>query len=324
MSNSLSSLAGSLQAPGVSPADTSAATMYTDLNGLEALKKAPSSPRTIGAVAAQVEALFLQMMLKSMRDANAAVGEDDNEMGMYQDMFDKQIALTMSQHQDLGLTALLTRQLSGTSAAAGSTGAVGSTALPSAATTGRTPAGGLVPQVRGAPSSADGETVLQSAGDFVSRVLPTIRDAAQALGVNPLGLLAQAALETGWGKRMARTADGVASLNLFGIKADENWDGARATASTVEYSGGVATQRHAAFRVYGTVEDSVKDFVNLLKNSPRYHQVLAAGQDAQAYIDSIGRSGYATDPGYTNKLNEILNGGTLRAALMVNGTKLQK
>jgi len=324
MTNSLSSLAGSLQAPGVSPADTSAATTYTDLNGLEALKRQPSSPKTISAVASQVEALFLQMMLKSMRDANAAVGEDDNEMGMYQDMFDKQIALTMSQHQDLGLTALLTRQLSGTSAAAGSTGAVGSTALPGAATTGRTPAGGLVPQVRAAPSSADGETVLQSAGDFVSRVLPTIRDAAQALGVNPLGLLAQAALETGWGKRMARTADGAASLNLFGIKADENWDGARATASTVEYSGGVATQRHAAFRVYGTVEDSVKDFVNLLKNSPRYHQVLAAGQDAQAYIDSIGRSGYATDPGYTNKLNEILHGSTLRAALMVNGAKLQK
>jgi flagellar protein FlgJ len=322
MTNSLSSLAGSLQAPGVSPADTSAAATYTDLNGLEALKKAPSSPRTISAVASQVEALFLQMMLKSMRDANAAVGEDDNEMGMYQDMFDKQIALTMSQHQDLGLAALLTRQLSGSSAAAGSTGAVGSTAASGPATMGRIPAGGPGPQVRAAPPPADGETVMQSASDFVSQVLPTIRNAAQALGVNPLGLLAQAALETGWGKRMARTADGAASLNLFGIKADENWDGARATASTVEYSGGVATQRHAAFRVYGTLEESVKDFVNLLKNSPRYHQVLAAGRDAQAYIDSIGQSGYATDPGYTHKLNEILHSSTLRAALLVNGTKL--
>jgi flagellar protein FlgJ len=322
MTNSLSSLAGSLQAPGAPPADTSAATTYTDLNGLEALKKEPSSPRTISAVAAQVEALFLQMMLKSMRDANAAVGEDDNEMGMYQDMFDKQIALTMSQHQDLGLAALLTRQLTGGSAAAGSTGAAQSNATSGSATIGRTPAGVLGPQVRAAPSSADGETVMQGASDFVSRVLPTIRDAAQALGVNPLGLLAQAALETGWGKRMARTADGAASLNLFGIKADENWDGARATASTVEYSDGIATQRHAAFRVYGTLEESVKDFVNLLKNSPRYHQALAAGRDAQAYIDSIGRSGYATDPGYTHKLNEILHGGTLREALMVNGTKL--
>jgi flagellar protein FlgJ len=105
---------------------------------------------------------------------------------------------------------------------------------------------------------------------------------------------------------------------LFGIKADENWDGARATASTVEYSGGVATQRHAAFRVYGTLEESVKDFVNLLKNSPRYHQVVAAGQDAQAYVNSIGQSGYATDPDYSHKLNEILHSSTLRAALTGN------
>jgi peptidoglycan hydrolase FlgJ len=313
------SLTGSAPALGSSPVDTSAATTYTDLNGLAALEKDPNSPQTIKAVAGQVEALFLQMMLKSMRDANAALsGSDSNEMGMYQDMFDKQIALTMSQHQDLGLAALLTRQLAGTTAPSGS------------ATTATGAAGLVGPQVRSAPSSTaapssadtDAETVTQSASDFVNRVLPTIRNAAQALGVNPMGLLAQAALETGWGKRMARTADGAASMNLFGIKADENWDGARATAGTVEYSGGVATQRHAAFRVYGTLEESVKDFVNLLKNSPRYHQAVAAGQDAQAYIDSIGRSGYATDPDYTHKLNEILHGSTLRAALTLNGTKL--
>src|SRR5882672_9077635 len=100
MTNSLSPLAGSLPALSPSPVDTSAATTYTDLNGLEALKKDPSSPQALGAVAQQVEALFLQMMLRSMRDANAAIGEDDNEMSMYQDMFDKQVALTMSQHQD--------------------------------------------------------------------------------------------------------------------------------------------------------------------------------------------------------------------------------
>src|ERR1700676_1850184 len=93
-------------------ASTSNANTYTDPNGLAALKKDPSSPQAIKAVAQQVDALFMQMMLKSMRDASAAVGESDsNEMGMYQDMFDKQIALTMSQHQDLGLGALLTRQL---------------------------------------------------------------------------------------------------------------------------------------------------------------------------------------------------------------------
>ena len=126
--------------------------------------------------------------------------------------------------------------------------------------------------------------MLESATQFVSEVLPTIRRAAEALGVSPLGMLAQAALETGWGKRMARTADGAPSLNMFGIKADDGWDGARATANTVEFSGGVATQRHTAFRAYGSIEESVSDFARLLGSSPRYRDAVAAGGDPQAYV----------------------------------------
>jgi len=264
------------------------ANIYSDPNGLAALKKDPNSPAALHAVAQQVDALFLQMMLKSMRDANAAAGTgDSNEMGMYQDMFDKQIALTMSQHQDLGLGSLLTRQIAA-----------------------RAAAGGATPATSAPPTS-----MTQSAGEFVDQVLPSIRTAAQALGLDPLVLLAQAALETGWGKRMARTADGNPSLNLFGIKADDTWVGARAAANTLEYTGGVATQRQAAFRAYGSIDESVNDFANLLKNSPRYRHAAAAGPDAQAYVDGIGRSGYATDPEYAAKLNDILHGSTLRAAV---------
>ena len=286
-------------------AATANANTYSDPNGLAALKKDPHSPQALRAVAQQVDALFLQMMLKSMRDASAAAGESDsNEMGMYQDMFDKQIALTMSQHQDLGLGALLTRQMAANSAAAPAPaqadGGIGARPAVAASAT--------------APASAAPSATAQSASDFVDEVLPAIRTAAQSLGLNPLALLAQAALETGWGKRMARTADGSPSLNLFGIKADDSWGGARATANTVEYSGGVAMQRQAAFRAYGSIEESVNDFANLLKNSPRYARTVAAGPDAQAYVDSIGRSGYATDPEYANKLNDILHSGTLRAA----------
>src|ERR1700684_2777368 len=102
--------------PGASALDTSAATTYTDINGLAALKKDPNSPQAISAVAQQVEALFLQMMLKSMRDAAAAEDTASNEMGMYQDMFDKQVALSISQHADLGIGRLLKRQLAGKSA----------------------------------------------------------------------------------------------------------------------------------------------------------------------------------------------------------------
>jgi flagellar protein FlgJ len=291
------------------PAAMANANTYSDPNGLAALKKDPNSPAALHAVAQQVDALFLQMMLKSMRDANAAAGEgDSNEMGMYQDMFDKQIALTMSQHQDLGLGSLLTRQIAARAAAG---------AAPPAP-----PDDHAAPRPVAAPSSAappataaPPTSMTQSAGEFVDQVLPSIRAAAEALGLNPLVLLAQAALETGWGKRMARTADGNPSLNLFGIKADDTWVGARAAANTLEYAGGVATQRPAAFRAYGSIEESVNDFAHLLKNSPRYRHAAAAGPDAQAYVDGIGRSGYATDPEYAAKLNDILHGSTLRAAV---------
>jgi peptidoglycan hydrolase FlgJ len=275
---------------GTPPVDTSAATTYTDLNGLAALKKDPSSPQAISAVAEQVEALFLQMMLKSMRDATASDDPDSNEMGMYQDMFDKQVALTISQHQDLGIGAILQRQLRGKT-------------LPAAAKSASNGAAAPAPVMAQTPS------------EFVHHVMPTIRRAAAALGLNPMGMLAQAALETGWGQRMPRLADGSLSLNMFGIKAGEEWTGARATADTVEFSNGVATQRRTAFRAYGSIEESVSDFAHLLKNSPRYRDAVAAGGDTQAYIDRIAKSGYATDPDYANKLNQILNGGALRAAL---------
>jgi peptidoglycan hydrolase FlgJ len=265
------------------PVDTTAASTYTDLNGLAALKRDPTSPQAIEGVAAQVEALFLQMMLKSMRDATASDDPDSNEMGMYQDMFDKQVALSISQHDDLGIGAMLKRQLSGKTAPA-------------------------------APKQAAAS--VQTPAQFIDHVMPSIRRAAAALGVNPKGLLAQAALETGWGQRMPRNADGSSSLNLFGVKAGDEWAGARATADTVEFNNGVATPRRSVFRSYGSIEESVSDFANLLKNSPRYRQAIAAGADPQHYIDGIGRSGYATDPDYADKLSQILNSGALQAALI--------
>jgi peptidoglycan hydrolase FlgJ len=306
-----------LTAPTLS-APSAAASTYTDLNGLAALKNAPTSPEAIRAVSQQVEALFLQMMLKSMRDAGAEEGEtDSNETSMYQDMFDKQVALTLSKHTDLGIARLFERQL-GKAAETAPGAAAAPSSLPRSAPAA---AGAHADGRPGAHRTSDAVTP-QHAAQFVSAVLPTIRRAAVSLGVSPLGLLAQAALETGWGKRMARTADGMPSLNMFGIKAGESWNGARAVADTVEFSGGVATQRRTAFRAYGSIEESVNDFANLLSNSPRYREAIAAGGSAQAYVHGIARSGYATDPEYANKLNKILNGDTLRAALGTRSTVL--
>ena len=293
------------QLPLAPPASGTRASTYTDMNGLAALKANPNSPEARHAVAQQVDALFLQMMLKSMRDASADVGEPaSNELGMYQDMFDKQVALTMSQHQGLGIGAAMARGLAGASGGnAGATGAQATT--PPAAR----------PQPAAVTAALPAVAIASSPEEFVSQVLPTIREAAQALGVNPLGLLAQAALETGWGQRMPRNADGTPSMNLFGIKAGDSWNGARTNATTVEYRDGVSVAQRSAFRAYGSLGDSVQDFANLLQGSPRYQQAVAAGSDAQAYVAAIGSSGYATDPHYANKLNEILNGGTLRTAL---------
>ncbi len=285
-------------------ADASAANTYTDVNALEGLKRNPNSPAALEALAGQVEALFLQMMLKSMRDASTGDPLDSNEMGMYQDMFDKQVALTISQHHGLGLGNLLKRQLSNRAGGAAPAPPPSAPAPPTSA-----PAQGAAP---GAPGTAG---IAATPAQFVAQVLPTIRRTAAALGVHPLGLLAQAALETGWGQRMPRNADGSPSLNLFAVKAGAQWSGARAPATTVEFAGGVASRQRTAFRAYGSIEEGAGDFAKLLTASPRYREVLAAGADPQAYVERIGRSGYATDPQYANKLSQILNGDTLRAAL---------
>jgi flagellar protein FlgJ len=311
-----SPLSISMPPSSAAPEASTQANTYTDLNALAALKNAPASAATVKAVSEQVEALFLQMMLKSMRDAGEAAGEPtSNETGMYQDMFDKQVALTLSKRQDLGIARLFERQLGGKAAGAAPAGAASSSQpkqLPK----------GLLPDSRGhAAPPPTGANLSEQASDFVQQVLPTIRQAAAAVGVNPLGLLAQAALETGWGQRMPRTADGNSSLNLFGVKAGSDWSGARAVADTVEISGGVAKQTRTAFRAYGSIEESVGDFARLLTSSPRYRDAVAAGGSAQAYVQSIAKAGYATDPEYANKLNEVLNSGTLQAAL---GARLAK
>ena len=311
-----SPLSISMPPSSAAPEASAQANTYTDLNALAALKNAPASAATVKAVSEQVEALFLQMMLKSMRDAGEAAGEPtSNETGMYQDMFDKQVALTLSKRQDLGIARLFERQLGGKAAGAAPAGAASSSQpkqLPK----------GLLPDSRGhAAPPPTGANLSEQASDFVQQVLPTIRQAAAAVGVNPLGMLAQAALESGWGQRMPRTADGNSSLNLFGVKAGSDWSGARAMADTVEISGGVAKQTRTAFRAYGSIEESVGDFARLLTSSPRYREAVAAGSNAQAYVQSIAKAGYATDPQYANKLNDVLNSGTLQAAL---GARLAK
>jgi len=316
MTNPIDSVPGGSAAS----AATSAANTYSDVNGLNALKTDTRSPQTLHAVAQQVDAMFLQMMLKSMREAGADAGDpESNAMGMYEDMFDKQISLTLSQHQDIGLGSVLTRQLGGAAAAAAGTAAAapGTTA----ATPMAAPARNTALAIAAAGDDANQDGVATSPSDFVSQVMPAISAAATALGVSPLGILAQAALETGWGRRMPRTANGASSLNLFGIKADGGWVGGRASATTVEFSDGVASAKRTAFRAYDSIEQSVGDFANLM-SSPRYRAAISAGKSALGYVQGIAGSGYATDPGYAAKLTAMLQSSTFKQAVAGSGAVL--
>lgn len=149
---------------------------------------------------------------------------------------------------------------------------------------------------------------------FVASVWPHAQRAARELGVDPRALVAQAALETGWGRRMIQRGDGDSANNLFGIKAT-GWSGERASASTHEYRGGVRRNERADFRAYASPAESFADYVRLLKRSPRYAQALEAGGDVRRFAQALQRAGYATDPSYADKITAIANGPTLSKAL---------
>ena len=141
--------------------------------------------------------------------------------------------------------------------------------------------------------------------------MPYAREGAARLGVEPEVLVAQAALETGWGQKVIRHADGRSSFNLFGIKADAQWDGERVTVSTLEYKDGVASRQRAAFRSYDSLAESVSDYVNFLRTNPRYQSALSQASDPEAFLSGLKDAGYATDPDYVGKISAIMKRDSL-------------
>jgi flagellar protein FlgJ len=151
----------------------------------------------------------------------------------------------------------------------------------------------------------------ESPEEFVDKLLPLATKVSEELGVDPRVLLAQAALETGWGKYMVRSADGANSNNLFNIKADTRWQGDSAQVSTLEYKNGVAQQEKAFFRSYNNYEDSFRDYADFLKSSPRYRLALDSAADPYDYVRQLQEAGYATDPEYAEKIKNIFDGELL-------------
>ena len=149
--------------------------------------------------------------------------------------------------------------------------------------------------------------------EFARALWPDAQQAARQLGVSPVTLLAQAALETDWGRKVPQDASGSTSNNLFGIKATSGWAGAAVVNSTREFSGGVAGTVKAAFRSYGSAGDCFQDYVDVLKSNPRYLGALGTGNDVQAFGSALQQGGYATDPAYASKLTAVA--GALAHAL---------
>lgn len=275
---------------------TVAPSFYADFQGLDRLRAsaARQDPQALREAARQFEGLFTAMMLKSMREASLGSGMGDSEeTKTYQDMYDQQLALQMAHGKGLGLAEMLMQQLTRANAAHG-TAATAIPATPAAATpASATPATGV--------AGADKISSAQQAS-FVRSLEPLAQSAGQSLGVAPDTLIAQAALETGWGRNMPSDSNGRSSSNLFGVKAGDSWRGATVQASTTEYQQGTPGTTRAAFRSYGDAAQSVGDYVSLLQTSPRYAGALGAGSDVHAFADGLQRGGYATDPNYVNKL----------------------
>lgn len=303
-------------------------------SALAAPLSSPEPPRADRArlehAAQQLEAQFAQMLVKSMRSASFG----DPLMGdnsTYRDMYDQQLSRELAKGRGLGLAPMIVRQLERSTGAGGTTLPVappGGFPLNATAPAGMslTPssdgvslpamAAPVAPRVDTTPVECDPNAPLDCSSPeaFVRSVWPHAQRTAQELGVSPKALVAQAALETGWGRRLANREGGASSHNLFGIKAGSRWNGERVNASTHEYVDGQRRSERADFRAYGSVGDSFNDYARLLDN-PRYAQARAAGHDTRRFAQALQSAGYATDPAYAAKINAIAEGATLNRAL---------
>lgn len=295
------------------------ARIYTDLQGLAKLKQGAreSTPEAIKEVAAQFESIFLSRVLKSMRDAKLAEGIlDSDKSDFYRDMYDQQLALHLSGDPGMGLAALIERQLSPPQEAAGQSLSVQDYLKSPLPVRSEKRSEAAVPVNKPVDiKPVDGEKTIQQR--FVDKLMPLAKQAARELGVAPGVLVAQAALETGWGKSVIKHDDGRNSFNLFNIKTGKHWSGERANKQTLEFDQGRAHKVNADFRSYPSYQDSFNDYVRLVKNNPRYRHALQQAGHPQRYMQALQNAGYATDPQYADKVMKIYRGAEISAGAAV-------
>ncbi|KPJ92055.1 MAG: hypothetical protein AMJ53_10155 [Gammaproteobacteria bacterium SG8_11] len=308
------------------------ASVYTDLHGLDQLKHKlkGDSVDDLRVVAQQFEAIFIQQMLKTMRDASLSEGLfDSNASDFYVDMLDKQMSLNLSAGKGIGLADIIVQQLSSrlnlTDEQANE-----QTNSPQLTNALRLPdpqrQTGDAEKTRDIPEkaineantashniflSSDNTENITDPETFIKSLWPLAVNAGKELGVSPQVLIAQAALETGWGQYIAKDERGKSSHNVFNIKAGSQWQGDTVTIATTELKNGMAVREYAAFRAYDSYNGSFEDYVALVKHNPRYRQALADAANEQDYAKALQAAGYATDPEYAEKILQIANGKTM-------------
>jgi flagellar protein FlgJ len=309
------------------------------VNGLRVESK-KTGEAGLEAAARQFEALFLNMLLKSMRDATPKDDLMESEQSrLYLSMLDQQFSQTMAA-RGIGLAEIMVRQLrhaappDPTEKARAPQNPEGHTLNQS---TPRSPAeAGKHPGLRGYAPTVEMQERLHQPGwsgagqsdssrleqegsqasevpahvsEFKARVGAYAQEVSQATGIPVQFMLGQAALESGWGKRELRATDGTPSHNLFGIKAGAGWKGSVVEAVTTEYINGIAHKRVEKFRAYPSYAEAFRDYANLLSTNPRYTEVLRQAVqrlDAEGFAHALQRAGYATDPAYGDKLGRII------------------
>ncbi len=305
----------------------------TDFGQFTSLRAAAdrNDPAALREVAGQFEALFIQMMLKNMRAASFGdpLMGDSQQHELYTEMMDKQLALDMASGRGIGLADKIMEQLGGQAHEAGpvddSVPVFRLPTRPAAQTASEfqaqraneaisssapTPVPPSVdsPADKPAPEWTDPES-------FAKAVWPHVKRAASFLNVSPVAVLAQTALETGWGSKVMPDANGGSSFNLFGIKAGRSWSGDSVAKSTLEFENGVARRETATFRAYPDVSGTFDDYAEFLSNNPRYADVVGKGDDVAGFAQALQDSGYATDPQYAHKIKAIFDGPTMRRVM---------
>jgi flagellar protein FlgJ len=298
------------------PTSDLSARFALDTNGLGELKKSAKAgaPEALKTAATQFEAMFINMMMKSMRDATPQDGMLDNQQTkMFTSMLDQQTSQNLAK-RGVGLADVLIRQLGAQAvnaqalAIGGDQNVATSPAMPSPLNADallKTPGALLAPSA--APVTGSGKAQAPHIRSFQDKLGADAEAASKATGIPAKFMLGQAALESGWGKREIKNADGSASHNLFGIKAGPGWKGKVATAVTTEYVNGVPQTRVEKFRAYDSYAAGFKDYGNMIATNPRYEKVLASAGDASKFAHGLQKAGYATDPLYAAKLSRIIN-----------------